>query len=221
MDDCSELPDFVSTLVKRFVDEGSDRPPKLLRWAEEQLCILRKQGAELDQGIDIDQAVDDLRKAGCKKLSLAVVIRSSKILDRVQVLHNKIFGKKRSVTVTEEMESQAVLFDALRPELSSKLPPLRPYEVFKDELRTLMKQMRNRTAMERLPLCLYVESATGRAHNREVSIVISAMTGKLLDETTLCQWKSDIKKSKKIDITPFECLRLLAQTLGEDHKKNG
>ena len=75
-----------------------------------------------------------------------------------------------------------------------------------------------RTVRERYMLCAYVESATGRPHDREVSAIISVVTVEaLLDETTLRVWRLD---NKDIVGWPFEALWRIAQSLGREQKKS-
>jgi hypothetical protein len=66
-------------------------------------------------------------------------------------------------------------------------------------------------------LCAYVESATGRPHDREVSAIISFVTGKDLDENALRMWRLD---NRKIDGWFFEAIWRLAHVLGNEQKKS-
>jgi hypothetical protein len=217
MDNHSGLPEFLSRFVRDLVDKEPDWPSRELQWAQQELCALRKRGAERE--------IEALLQAGCEELPLAMAINIARVLDQAPYFCSKILGSQKFLErATEELELTACLFDALPPELSSELSfretvvsPLRHYKLFCDEVRALLKQMMIRKVRERYMLCAYVKSATGRAHDREVSAIISIVTGEDLDENTLRIWRHD---SKKIDGRGFEVILCLAQLLGSEHKKS-
>ena len=230
MDNHSKLSDIVSTLASTYIKTfvGVDGPSKALQRARDDLSFLRRQGA--------DREVDDLLRAGCKELPLAIAVNSSKILNGLPGYYDKMFGNRKALTfVSEELESTALFFEALpldelpldelQPRLSSQqffrdrvISPILLYKFLRDEFYALMKQIMNRCVKERYALSAYAKSATGDPHDREVSLIISIVTGEELHENALCVWRK--RGFEKIVGWPFELLWRFAEELEKAHYKN-
>ena len=146
-------------------------------------------------------------------------------LDGIECFFSKILGNQKLLDrATEEIEAAACLLAAIPPEFSFEQPfrkafvsPLRRHKLLRDEFGALCKQMRIGKIRERYMLCAYAASATGRPHDREVSAIISVVTGKDLDENALRMWRLD---NKKMDGWFFEAMWRLAHKLGNEQKES-
>lgn len=208
----NNLLDAVYSLVERSVSE--EKLSELRGWALQQLNDLCKK----DQFAD--QAIKKLLALKCEELPLALAIESAIIWKRVQDLFKTIFSEQNQSKYTAiELEFMAAVADKVTPGLSPT-SFLHHYQSFIPELHTLIKQIGSRFVQERVLLCAYVEDITGRQHYREISVIISAKTGKTLYEDALGHWRSD-NNDNHLNEVSVECLRLLARLLSRAKTSTG
>lgn len=192
-------------------------------WADRYLTKLRQNGAALE--------LEELLAAGCKKLSLAMVlwtaVNFAKVPDKFYELMD---AKDKLAQMTRDLEAAAQVFDwlALEPSMEnfSAFAPsptkmakhLRDYQLLNVAIPTAYKAMNIRSPrdLERHIPTAYIREVTGEWHDRETSALIAAATGKDLDEGAHRAWRN--RSFGTIELQP-ELIWHIAQIITEEHDK--
>jgi hypothetical protein len=206
---------------------GVDMAAAARIWADSYLHDLAQNGAALE--------VEQLLRAGCLKLPLAVTLKAGILLTRFTEIHSTTLGNPGELDqMVRQFESIALLFDRIWSDLSFDGPPTWPAIPDVPSPQEMAKYLRHYQYINIVPMLFaamniqstrdierhlptaYVKAATSDWHDREVSALISAATGTNLDEGAHRPWRN--RKFSKIALYPeilwhlAEILRLLGMS---------
>jgi hypothetical protein len=191
-------------VVKAGADEGIDIRSDALRQAQDRLRILREGGA--------DREIDELLRAGCEEIPLAAATNSARFLTKLQTSYCRdSIHSKRLKQISEELESSAVVCDALLPKLASNWPlneigfspqqissRLRFFKLLNIFFNMLFKAMKFHSAHERYAIASYVKNATDEWHDREVAAIRSSVANGRVSQMSRCHLKSTELSPSKV-----------------------
>ena len=215
---------FVSSRIESFASEGRDLCSEARLTAQAHINRVRKRGG--------DWAIETLCKAGCNEGLLNAALSGSILLNSLQTLcYGTTTYKRRSIQMSKTYESAARFSDTFLPGLSTEWPSgttlpspqemadySRAYALLNDSCRSLLEAMKSNLIDERFAITKYAHDSTREWHDIEVSVIISASSGKPLDEETHGRWRR--RNSKKINSFPLEMLVPIARLLGLEQDKN-
>lgn len=211
------------TATVSILAQNPNRAASLVAWADQYLIDLGKS--------DVGFEIQELLRAGCKRVPLAATLICATILARVPTVY--LEDSKRLALLAAQLEATASIFDNLAADIPIEIPgfalgktpkpsqmasQLRAYKLvatFVPKLIQLSDVRKSRDIERHLPTA-YVKDATGDWHDREVATLISAATGADLDEGAHRVWRN--RNFSTISL-PFGLLWTLLEQLGEAHNK--
>jgi hypothetical protein len=220
---------LISLYAGIFARRGFDLAMVSQRWADGYLRTLGEGGAGLE--------IEELLRAGCKRLPLAVVLKVGMFLARLPEVHSEMMGSPPQLErLIQQFKATASVFEGIWQDLSFDGPPEWPigaivpsphdmakylhyYECI-NFVPSLFEAMNVRSArdIERHLPTAYVRTATGNWHDREVSAIISVVTNSNLDEGTHRLWRN--RSFTRIALRP-EIIWQLAEIVAEGYYEKG